>query len=1368
MKDKLACHVDLRGNISQTNQPSGTLVPIASMTLSERIAYVPHHQPSKSKRVFDLPSAPIFYPTEEEFKDPITYISSIRSQAEGFGICKVVPPPSFTPTFALNIEDFTFTSRKQRLNAIGAPIRANLNYFENLRAYHAQNGYKLARPPTCGGRILDLYKLQDQVSARGGFQAVTKDKKWAEVSRSLGYDTLAGPTISTNIRNAYEKLVKPFEEYINRTPGPKATKRKRRNLDRGYDSDDCGICLTSKSYETLLLCEVCGVGFHPHCVAPPLEAIPDDPWYCGPCLRAREVEPGFEEGGTHTLPEFSALADQFRARHLAGVMARSDKKLQLPPESLPAEELENLIEAEFWRLVGDPFNDVTVEYGADLSCQHLGSGFPTSERNPTDPVARHPWNLTNLPTLPASMLAHLRAPISGMTVPWLYVGMCFTNFCWHAEDHYTYSINYQHWGDTKTWYGIPAASASAFEVAFRREVPTLFERHPDLLFDLAITLPPTTLVRHRVDVYALDQRQGEFVITFPRAYHAGFNHGLNCNEAANFAPASWLPQGLECITQYRRYRRLPAFCHHELLMRAATETQDVGLATSLVAPLQEMLRWGDDLRGKVMHFTSHLVSRPHPAESDGRSRDIPQCFICREFCYLLSITCHCQGHAGQTVCLEHAPDLCDCALSERILVEHVPPAEINSAIARAIHLSNPGAEWALRYAAILREEQRPCLSQLCALVAEVDALPFEPSEEAAQLAKFTKACVAWRDLVELVLQAYNSKLPDDLARLPPPTQLAAHIQTLLEYGQALPVQFEGVELFVTLGYWVHSFCISARILLSDPAATLDYANELQNQGAQLGLIFEETEQLDQLVGQLQWCEDARTLIAKGAAAPQPATEPMMEWLAALRTHLPYHSLPQAPSPTYSLPQPITPQPTRLPVEDGLIATAQYLIDLTHSQSYLNRPPTSKLYPILDRIQIANYVEPPFQELFQASVEVDHWIKQSCDLLAYRGAAYPASLAAHLANTLEQVRQHASSRGYFGCICFGLSDSLLTLACQVCSVIYHAQCVQISPDTSIYTCPICTLEYHPFRPGRPRSGDLYLLIQSGRNLPFIPPELNLMVEISKSCKALSSQSIALVQDPHTKLDMLKDQLRLLEGLDIALEEESHALHRCIIYSYPSQPTLPPASSLLKMTRGSAKKLPLAPVSSGNQPITCMPQQPRFLPQAHCQPSHVSHRRPKRLYNSRSSYLAYTQPLQSHSSYQPYDTMASHPHQEPLKPPVQTDNSNPFSIEKLIGSDTKELASKPRPVNSSEASPASNPFLSRCWPASHIGSTVDNYMMQAYPHQAAPQVAKPSTCQAAIGLALRLPTLKLRWPLIQAHHLYPTPHVMVATLLIHLSL
>jgi histone demethylase JARID1 len=39
----------------------------------------------------------------------------------------------------------------------------------------------------------------------------------------------------------------------------------------------------------------------------------------------------------------------------------------------------------------------------------------------------------------------------------------FSSFCWHFEDHMLYSINYNHWGAAKTWYGVPGRAAEAFE-----------------------------------------------------------------------------------------------------------------------------------------------------------------------------------------------------------------------------------------------------------------------------------------------------------------------------------------------------------------------------------------------------------------------------------------------------------------------------------------------------------------------------------------------------------------------------------------------------------------------------------------------------------------------------------------------------------------------------------------------------------------------------------------------------------------------------------------------------------------------------------------------------------------------------------------
>lgn len=41
----------------------------------------------------------------------------------------------------------------------------------------------------------------------------------------------------------------------------------------------------------------------------------------------------------------------------------------------------------------------------------------------------------------------------------------------------------------------------------------------------------------------ITQEAGEFMITFPYGYHAGFNHGFNCAESTNFATLRWIDYG---------------------------------------------------------------------------------------------------------------------------------------------------------------------------------------------------------------------------------------------------------------------------------------------------------------------------------------------------------------------------------------------------------------------------------------------------------------------------------------------------------------------------------------------------------------------------------------------------------------------------------------------------------------------------------------------------------------------------------------------------------------------------------------------------------------------------------------------------------
>lgn len=58
----------------------------------------------KQMRPHGLQEAPTFYPTLDEWKDPMDYIKSISEEGSKYGIVKIVPPDSWMPDFGVDTE----------------------------------------------------------------------------------------------------------------------------------------------------------------------------------------------------------------------------------------------------------------------------------------------------------------------------------------------------------------------------------------------------------------------------------------------------------------------------------------------------------------------------------------------------------------------------------------------------------------------------------------------------------------------------------------------------------------------------------------------------------------------------------------------------------------------------------------------------------------------------------------------------------------------------------------------------------------------------------------------------------------------------------------------------------------------------------------------------------------------------------------------------------------------------------------------------------------------------------------------------------------------------------------------------------------
>ncbi|XP_012618802.3 lysine-specific demethylase 4D-like [Microcebus murinus] len=203
-------------------------------------------------------------------------------------------------------------------------------------------------------------------------------------------------------------------------------------------------------------------------------------------------------------------------RHLA-----NSEKYRAPPH-LNFEDLER----KYWknRIYDSPI------YGADVS----GSLFDENTKQ---------WNLGHLGTIQDLLEQECGVVIEGVNTPYLYFGMWKTTFAWHTEDMDLYSINYLHFGEPKTWYAVPPEHGQRLERLARVLFPGSSRGCEAFLRHKVALISPTVLKDNGIPFSRVTQEAGEFMVTFPYGYHAGFNHGFNCAEAINFATPRWIDYG---------------------------------------------------------------------------------------------------------------------------------------------------------------------------------------------------------------------------------------------------------------------------------------------------------------------------------------------------------------------------------------------------------------------------------------------------------------------------------------------------------------------------------------------------------------------------------------------------------------------------------------------------------------------------------------------------------------------------------------------------------------------------------------------------------------------------------------------------------
>ncbi|XP_027851769.2 probable lysine-specific demethylase 4B [Aphis gossypii] len=153
------------------------------------------------------------------------------------------------------------------------------------------------------------------------------------------------------------------------------------------------------------------------------------------------------------------------------------------------------------------------------------------------------WNINKLGTILDYVNQDYGIKIDGVNTAYLYFGMWKTSFSWHTEDMDLYSINYIHEGKPKSWYAIPPEHGRRFERVANGFFSADFSACPAYLRHKMSMISPQLLAKNSIPFDKITQEKGEFIITFPYGYHAGYNHGFNMAESTNFASPRWVEYG---------------------------------------------------------------------------------------------------------------------------------------------------------------------------------------------------------------------------------------------------------------------------------------------------------------------------------------------------------------------------------------------------------------------------------------------------------------------------------------------------------------------------------------------------------------------------------------------------------------------------------------------------------------------------------------------------------------------------------------------------------------------------------------------------------------------------------------------------------
>ncbi|XP_022118712.1 protein Jumonji [Pieris rapae] len=578
--------------------------------------------PIRKKQKMSILEAPVFRPTVDEFKEPLTYIEKILPEASKYGLCKVIPPDGFTPPCNLDgTMNFNVTNHYvQRMFKRYGPAAKKLTTF---KAVLASQKVTFRRPPLLSGLEVDLAYLFKLVQQMGGLKKLTKIVQWNKVADQL--------KLCRHLKNPGQKIKQIYEKYL--LPYEVMTTFEKENLIEQVDL----LCEKSQSRMS-------------NRARSPLHA------------QRQMLEPG-DSTDNDSCDEISA-----KDHLILNALAETDdcivpgRSMNLYAFQKVAEVASNAflssttlktksIEKAYWDVVLSRTKHVCVN-AASIDTGAADYGFPNNDS--TDHYSRHPWNLKCISRDIQNMLSFL-GPVVGMTAPTLHLGMLFSTSCWHRDPHGLPWIEYMHSGKKKVWYGIDDSQSDTFRIAVERLCPA-FVQNKSVWLPSDIAMIPPDLLQDSVSLCRAVQNPGEFIIVCPKAYSSSIATGYTISESVYFATLSWIHCLGETFDTLKSSCEPTMFSLEQLLFAFVRDARTPPSVLRAIEPiLKEVLNKEFSNRQKLeeMGLTKAWLKPYKPSATRAWNvSDQDECYICRMTLYLSRV----RGvfDKNSVLCLEHA------------------------------------------------------------------------------------------------------------------------------------------------------------------------------------------------------------------------------------------------------------------------------------------------------------------------------------------------------------------------------------------------------------------------------------------------------------------------------------------------------------------------------------------------------------------------------------------------------------------------------------------------------------------------------------------------------------------------------------------